>query len=321
MIAGEKTRIPCAMLALVLVVVWTGLASAWDKKNRPPAKVRVSGSGSSGPFLGGVRYVRGDDSCDWGAVAGASRGAIFCPKRGYSFAVGMAPFFSTLTGFTRVSSKGGEGTFMQLNGHLRLPPDNTFWEFYSHVRMWDKVTVRFNYRPWNWSGTGHAGTDGNFGGLALTRNDLINSDLNIANFELGADYDVLFGRDLIIGPHADFHAIKWNQRVATMDGSSGDYAATMLQPTIGAHIRYEPLNTGYFSWFSPYLEGRFNWMSFNGLALSTWDVCAGVQPPFSRNVDGGVKIGYRQWKFDGVRRRLLADVLIEGPYLDFGLRF
>ncbi|MEW6350822.1 MAG: hypothetical protein AB1646_17315 [Thermodesulfobacteriota bacterium] len=321
MIAGEKTRIPCALLAVVLVVVWTGLASAWDKKNRQPVKVRVSGAGASGPFSSGPRYVSERDAYEWGAAAGASRGAIFCPKRGYSFAIGMVPFFSTLTGFTRVSSKGGEGTFMQLNGHLRLPSENTFWEFYTHLRMWDKVSVRFNYRPWNWSGTGHAGTDGNFAGLALTRGDAINSDLSIANFELGADYDVLFGRDLIIGPHADFHIIKWNQRVAKIDGTASDYASTLLQPSIGAHIRYEPLNTGYFSWFNPYLEGRFDWMSFNGLALSTWDFGAGVAPPFSRNVDGGVKVGYRQWKLDGIRKRLLSDVQVEGPFVDFNLRF
>ncbi len=321
MIAGEKTRIPCALLAVVLVVMWTGLASAWDKTNRQPVKVRVSGSGSSGPFSGGPRYVDRDNPYEWGAAAGASQGAIFCPHRGYSFAVGMVPFFSTLSGFTRVSSKGGEGTFMQLNGHLRLPSENTFWEFYSHIRMWDKVSVRFNYRPWHWGGTGHAGTDGNFDGLSLSRDDMINSDLNIASFELGADYDVLFGRDLIIGPNADFHAIKWNQRVAKNDGWSGDYSATLLQPTIGAHLRYEPLNTGYFSWFNPYLEGRFDWMSFNGLALSTWDFGAGVAPPFGRNVDGGIRIGYRQWKLDGLRRRLLVDMTVEGLYMDFSLRF
>ena len=98
-------------------------------------------------------------------------------------------------------------------------------------------------------------------------------------------------------------------------------AATLLQPDIGAHVRYEPLNTGYFSWFSPYLEGRLSWMSFSGLALSTWDFGLGVAPPLSRNVDGGVKFGYRQWKLDGIRRLLLVDMGVEGIYVDFNLRF
>jgi hypothetical protein len=322
MIAGQKSRIPVALLVIVLCAVWTSLGGAWDSKNRQPVKVRVSGSGSTGPMISsGPRLAVRDTEYDWAAVAGASRGAIFCPKRGYSFALGMTPFFSGLNGFTRASSQGGEGTFMQLNGHLRLPTENTFWEFYANIRMWDKVTVRFNYRPWNWGGTGHAGADGNFAGLVIFAGDLINSDLNIASYELGADYDVLFGRDLIFGPNVDFHAIKWIQRVAKTDGTSGEYAATMLQPAIGAHIRYEPLNTGYFSWFNPYLEGRFSWMSFNGLGLTTWDFGTGVAPPLSRNVDGGIKLGYRQWKMDGLRKRLLVDVLVEGPYLDFSVRF
>ncbi|HMK35960.1 MAG TPA: hypothetical protein VK463_12880, partial [Desulfomonilaceae bacterium] len=100
-----------------------------------------------------------------------------------------------------------------------------------------------------------------------------------------------------------------------------DFTQTILQPTIGAHIRYEPANTGYFSWFKPYMEGRFSWMSFAGLGLSTWDVAAGVAPPVSRNVDAGIKIGYKQWKLDGNRGRLYPDMGVEGVYLDFSLLF
>ena len=192
MIAGKMSRIFCTLLVIVLCAVWTGLGVAGDTRYRHPTKVRGSAFGSAGPMdAGGPRFAGLDTEYDWGAAAGASRREIFCRKRGYSFAVGMVPFFSSMTGAVRVSSKGGEGTFMHLNGHLRLPSDNTFWEFYTNLRMWDKVTVRFNYRPWNWSGTGHASADGNFAGLAISRFDPINSDLNVASFELGADYDVL----------------------------------------------------------------------------------------------------------------------------------
>jgi len=233
----------------------------------------------------------------------------------------MRPFFSDFTGSVKALSKGGEGTYLNLHGHLRLPYDKTQWEFYSYLKMWDKITVRLDYTPWNWSGPGHAGTDGNFAGLLLARDDPINSTLNVTTFGLGADYDVSFGRDLVFGPNGALHIIKWTQRVKTMDGESGDFAQTMLQPAIGAHARYEPSNTGYFSWFKPYLEGRFSWMSFNGLGLSTWDMAVGVAPPVSRNVDAGIQVGYKQWKLDGNRRRLFLDMGVEGLFMDFSLRF
>ena len=62
-------------------------------------------------------------------------------------------------------------------------------------------------------------------------------------------------------------------------------------------------------------------MSFAGLGLSTWDVGAGIAPPVSRNVDAGIKAGYKQWRLDGNRGRLFTDVSVEGLYLDFALQF
>jgi hypothetical protein len=62
-------------------------------------------------------------------------------------------------------------------------------------------------------------------------------------------------------------------------------------------------------------------MSFNGLGLSTWDIGAGIAPPVSKNVDAGIKLGYKQWKLDGNRGRLFADVGVEGLYLDLSLQF
>jgi hypothetical protein len=187
--------------------------------------------------------------------------------------------------------------------------------------LWDRIALRLDYAPWNWSAPGHAASDGNVAGLLLKKDDAFQTDLSITSLTIGADYDVSFGRELIFGPNADFHVIRWTERVVKSSGESGDFTQTILQPAIGAHARYEPINTGYFSWFKPYLEGRFTWMSFAGLGLSTWDFGAGVAPPVSRNVDAGVKLGYKQWKLDGNRGRLFADVAIEGPYLDFSLQF
>ncbi len=62
-------------------------------------------------------------------------------------------------------------------------------------------------------------------------------------------------------------------------------------------------------------------MNLDGLGYSTWDMFAAVAPPVSRNVDGGVKLGYKQWKLDGHRKRMLLDVGVEGVYMDFSLRF
>ena len=157
--------------------------------------------------------------------------------------------------------------------------------------------------------------------ISLKSGDAIQSDLGITTFTVGADYDVSFGRDLVFGPNADMHVIKWSQRVAKDGGTAMDFSQTILQPAIGAHIRYEPTNTGYFSWFKPYLEGRFTWMSFDGLGLSTWDASAGIAPPVSRNVDAGFRLGYKQWRLDGTRNRLFTDVTVEGPYMDFALHF
>jgi hypothetical protein len=145
--------------------------------------------------------------------------------------------------------------------------------------------------------------------------------LSITSLVLGGEYDVSFSRDLVFGPNADLHIIKWQQRVASDMGQSGEFSQTMLQPAIGAHVRYEPENTGYFSWFKPYLGGRFSWMSFNSLGLSEWDAFAGIAPPLSRNVDSGFKLGYKQWRLEGSARRLFADVGVEGFYLDFALHF
>jgi hypothetical protein len=233
----------------------------------------------------------------------------------------MRPFFSELSGSLKAASRGGEGTFLNLHGHLRLPTDNTLWEVYSHLRIWDKMALRLEYLPWNWSGPGHAGTDGNFAGLVLKKDQAITSSLNITTFLVGGDYDVSFGRDFVFGPNGELHIIKWNQRVETGAGDSADFDRTLMQPSIGGHARFEPAMTGYFSWFQPYFEGRFGWMSFNGLGLSTWDLGAGMAPPVSRNVDAGLKLGYKQWKLYGNRPRFLLDVGVEGLYLDLSLRF
>lgn len=321
MVARDPKRTPCALLTLALFLAATALAYAWDPQYRYPIKVRVPGSSAVDPRYGGTGIASGYSLSDWESAAGASRREILCPRRGYAFALGMRPLFSTLSGSVKATSKGGEGTFLNLHGHLRLPYDTTQWDFYAHLRMWDKVTARVEYYPWTWSGPGHAGQDGNFAGLVLTADQGINSTLNITTFGLGADYDVSLGRDLVFGPNGDFYVIKWNQRVEASTGESADFAQTMLQPAIGAHVRYEPRDTGYFSWFNPSLEARFNWMSFGGLGLSTWDMGAGIAPPLSKTVDGGLKVGYRQWKLDGQRGRLFVDVGVEGIYLDFSLRF
>lgn len=138
---------------------------------------------------------------------------------------------------------------------------------------------------------------------------------------IGADYDVAFGRDLTFGPNGDLYVIKWSQRVGKDMGESVDFNQTIIQPAIGAHLKYEPTNTGYFSWFKPFMEGKFNWMSFGSLGTSSWDLGAGVAPPVSRNVDAGFKVGYKQWRLDGNRNRLFTDIGVEGVYLDFSLQF
>ncbi|MEW6138628.1 MAG: hypothetical protein AB1733_10380 [Thermodesulfobacteriota bacterium] len=320
MVARGTMRIPCALTALIVLVIGTTFAGAWESQYRYPIKVRVSGMDGAHSTVGPTRMSSNGPE-DWGVAAGASRSEILCPRRGFSFGIGMRPFFSNLSGSTKVVSKGGEGTYLNLGGHLRIPTENTLWEFYSVLRLWDKVSVNLEYVPWYWSGPGHAGTDGNFAGLLLHLNDPIHSDLEVTRFVLGADYDVAFGRDVVFGPNADMNVIKWRQRVGKDMGEAADFTQTIIQPSIGAHIRYEPSSTGYFSWFKPYLEGRFTWMSFYGLGLATWDMGAGAAPPVSRNVDAGVKLGYKQWKLDGNRGRLFADVTVEGPYLDFALRF
>jgi len=38
-------------------------------------------------------------------------------------------------------------------------------------------------------------------------------------------------------------------------------------------------------------------------------------------MDAGIKLGYKQWKLDGNRGRLFADVGVEGLYLDLSLQF
>lgn len=321
MVARGTMGIPCAVIILVVLLMATGPAGAWDAKYRYPIKVRVSETDPPSHGMRGIRVTSRDNVRDWEMAAGAARGEILCPRRGFTFAAGMRPFFSNLMGSTKVVSRGGEGTFLALGGHLRIPSQNTLWEFYSTLRLWDKVSVNLQYLPWHWGGTGHVSADGNFGGVLLHANDPIHAELGITQFVLGADYDVSFGRDIVFGPNGDLHIIKWMQRVARDTGEAADFSQTMIQPAIGAHVRYDPSNTGYFSWFKPYVEGRFSWMSFNGLGLSTWDMAAGIAPPVSRNVDAGIKLGYKQWKIDGNRGRLFADVAVEGPYLDFSLRF
>ncbi|MFC1836248.1 hypothetical protein ACFL2Q_16270, partial [Thermodesulfobacteriota bacterium] len=265
--------------------------------------------------------VASDRGNGWNTAAGAARRTILCPKRGYTFATGIRPFFGNLSGSVKGLSRGGEGTLLSLHGHLRIPSEATLWEFYSRFKMWDKVELRFDYTPWSWASTGHVATDGNFAGLILTKDEAITTNLNVTTFKVGADYDVSFSRDLIFGPNADLHVMKWAQRISTDAGGAADLVLTILEPSIGAHLRYEPANTGYFSWFKPFMEARFGWMSLGGLGLSTWDMCAGIAPPVSRNVDAGLRVGYKQLKLDGQRDRLFADVAVEGLYLDLSLRF
>ena len=322
--ARVSMKTPCALVTLALLVLAVGAAMAWDQPNRHPAKVRSLDGGLSNPFVGGIGAIggRGDiERGDWLAAAGQARRTILCPSSDYAMALGVRPFFSNLGGSVKAVSRGGEGTWLSLPGHLRLPTEATSWELYAHLRTWDKVMWRIEYRPWNWSGPGHIPADGDFAGLLLLANDGINTDLAITTFLVGADYDVSFSRELVFGPNVDLHVIKWTQRVAKDAGAVLDFSQTMLQPAIGAHLRYEPTNTGYFSWFKPYLEGRFSWMSLGSLGVSTWDAGLGVAPPFSRNMDAGVKAGYKQWKLDGSRGRLSADVDVEGFFLDFSLRF
>ncbi|MDD3471413.1 MAG: hypothetical protein PHS86_01390 [Syntrophaceae bacterium] len=320
MVSRGAMRIPRLIIILVVLFGTAGVASALDKPFKYPVKVNVSDSIPPRSGVAGMDMASGG-GVSWDVAAGQFRGEIFCPKRGYSFAIGMKPFFTSLIGASKVSSRGGEGSLLSLHGHLRLPDDKTLWDFYSYLRLWDKVAVRIEYAPWSWSGPGHIPIDANFSGLALKSGDAIQSDLGITTFTVGADYDVSFGRDLVFGPNADMHVIKWSQRVVKDGGTAMDFSQTILQPAIGAHIRYEPTNTGYFSWFKPYLEGRFTWMSFDGLGLSTWDASAGIAPPVSRNVDAGFRLGYKQWRLDGTRNRLFTDVTVEGPYMDFALHF
>src|SRR5512139_3266778 len=258
--ARGPMRNPWASMTLVVFLLATGWASAWEQQYRFPIKVRVSEANPSDARVGGAATESGRWSGDWEVAAGQARREILCPRKGYAFALGMRPFFSSLTGSTKVVSRGGEGTFLNLYGHLRMPTDVTLWEFYSHLKVWDKINLRLEYTPWYWGGTGHVSGDGNFGGLLLKKDDAVQSDLSITTFVIGADYDVSFGRDLVFGPNADLHLMKWVQRVSK-DGSAGvDFSQTIIQPAIGAHVRYQPTNTGYFSWFKPYLEGRFSWM-------------------------------------------------------------
>ena len=319
--AKGPMRTPWASMTLVVFLLATGWASAWENQYRYPIKVRVSGANPSDARVESAAAESGKWAGDWEVAAGQARREILCPKRGYAFALGMRPFFGTLTGFTKAVNRGGEGTYLNLAGHLRIPTEATLWEFYSHLKVWDKITLRLDYAPWTWGGPGHVSADGNFAGLLLKKDDAIQSELNITSFIIGADYDVSFGRDIVFGPNADLHIMKWTQRVSKDGAAAADFSQTMLEPAIGAHIRYEPTNTGYFSWFKPYLEGRFSWMSFAGLGLSTWDVGLGVAPPISRNVDAGIKAGYKQWRLDGNRNRLYVDVDVEGMYLDFSLQF
>ncbi len=321
MLSRGPKRIRWAFLTLAVVCFAASQADAWDQKYKYPSKVRTSATSLPESAVSGVAGSSRGPLNDWEAAAGQARREILCPKRGYAFALGMRPFFATLAGSTKVISKGGEGTFLSLTGHLRLPSENTLWELYANIRVWDKLAVKLEYLPWEWAGPGHVSGEGNFGGLLLRRDDSINSSLSLSSLVLGGDYEVSFGRDLVFGPNADLYLLKWTQKVSKNGGESMDFAQTIVQPTIGGHLRYEPSNTGYFSWFKPFFEGRFSWMSFSGLGLSIWDVEAGIAPPVSRNVDAGVKLGYRQWRLEGSRNRLFADVSVEGPYLDFSLQF
>jgi hypothetical protein len=314
---------PWAITIIAVVLLAAPIpTNAWDLAQRYPSKVRTSANNSLDSGTAGVGIASRNSSLgDWGGAAGRSRGEILCPKRGYAFSIGMRPVFSSLIGSTKVVSRGGEGAYLNLHGHLRLPAEKTLWDFYSHIKMWDKIAVRLEYLPWKWTGSGHIPSEGNFAGLLMKKDDAIHSDLNLTSLVIGGDYEVSFGRDLVFGPNADLYIIKWAQRVSKSTGETGDFSQTFLQPAIGGHLRYDPPNTGYFSWFKPFVEARFSWMSFDGLGLSTWDMAAGIAPPISRNVDAGIKLGYKQWKLEGNRNRLFADVAVEGPYMDFSLQF
>jgi hypothetical protein len=321
MVARGKNYIPCFLTIVLIVLSLSSLAQAWEQAYRYPVKVNVSDANSLDPRTGSTGAFPRIGASSWDVAAGQSRSEILCPKRGYDFSLGMRPYFTSLTGSVKPVSRGGEGSFLSLHGHLRIPDDKTLWEFYSHLRLWDKIALRIEYAPWTWSGPGHIPIDANFAGMALKSGDAIQSDLKITTFTVGGDYEVAFGRDLSFGPNIDLNVIKWSQRVSKEQGVSMDFSQTILQPALGAHIHYAPTNTGYFSWFKPYLEARFSWMSFDGLGLSTWDMSAGIAPPISKNVDAGFKLGYKQWRLDGNRSRLFADVTVEGPYLDFALKF
>lgn len=319
--AKGSLRIPCALITFALLFLATGVTNAWERKVQVPEKIRFPLKGSSEAGIAPIRASSGGILGDWGVPAGQAAREILCPKRGFAMALGTRPFFSSLTGSVKALSRGGEGSYVNLHGHLRVPSDVTQWELYAHMRTWDKVTWRLEYQPWSWNGAGHAPVEGNFAGLLFLVHDPVDTQLNITTVLLGVDYDVSFGRDLIFGPNGDFHVIKWSEKVTKGATEGVDFSQTILQPAIGAHVRYEPTNTGYFSWFKPSLEGRFSWMNFAGMGLSTWDIAAAVAPPLSRNVDAGIRLGYKQWKMDGNRSRLFVDVGVEGFYLDFSLRF
>ncbi len=321
MLARGPNKISCALLTLALFTLSTTLAFAWDQHYRYPLKVRVSEVGLSKPGMSLADSSCGQGPNDWEYAAGASRRQILCPRKTYDFGLGARPFFSNISGVVKATSKGGEGTLANLHGHLRIPGENTLWELYARLRMWEKVAIQLDYLPWTWSGAGHAGIDGNFAGVLYKLNEAIESNLNITTFKLGADYDVSYNEDLFFGPNADFHIIRWNQSLSNSSGQATEFSQTILQPAIGGHVRYEPSNTGYFSWFKPYFEGRLSWMSFAGLGMGTWDLSAGIAPPLSENVDAGFRIGYKQWKLEGTRGRLLTDVAVEGLFFDFSLRF
>jgi len=322
MAARGPIVIPWAIIiTFVVTVAVTTPVDSWSQNYRFPHKIRSSDADGVRSGVGGISAASRTAPGDWEVAAGQARREILCPKKGFAFALGMRSYFSTLSGSVKATNRGGEGTFLNLHGHFRLPVDRTMWEFYSNLRVWDKVAIRVEYLPWSWAGPGHIPTDGNFAGLLLKKDDSINTDLTISTLLLGADYDVSFGRNLIFGPNADLYVIKWGQQVVKDTGESGDFSQMILEPAIGAHIRYDPPNTGYFSWFKPHLEARFGWMSLGGLGLSTWDMAAGISPPINRNVDAGIKLGYKQWKLDGSRGRLFTDVAVEGPYLDFALQF
>ena len=55
----------------------------------------------------------------------------------------------------------------------------------------------------------------------LKKDDAVQSELSITSFVIGADYDVSFGRDLIFGPNADLHLMKWVQKSRVRMGRRG----------------------------------------------------------------------------------------------------